>query len=257
MSNNEEIKILKLFIPPNINFNYEFDLQFEISNQATDIVQPKENTYNLAIQKPFYKIGDYADGFIKQNNKWYEQHYIKEVIFNGTESWQLSANQFRTFYRNIYNTSNGIANINDAATNYFKYQYTPREDIQAFDLANLNVTKNYAAFRVCVSNSSEIITVEEWKAKLQELNTQGNPLKLYYVLNTPELIECTEEQIQVLEQIIEDGTYKGVTHYFTEDEVKPTLELKYYRDLETIINKQEQLESTLNNVQAQILELGG
>ena len=236
--------------------NLTIDVQVEIADGATDIIEHEGNTYTIPIQNPFYKIGDFADGFIKQN-KWYEQHYIKEVIFTGTENWQLSSNQFRTFYRDIYNTSNGIANINDAATNYFKYQYTPREDIQAFDLANLNAAKNYAAFRVCVSNSSEITTVEEWKAKLQELNTQGNPLKLYYVLNTPELIECTAEQTQILEQIVKDGTFKEVTHFYTTEDLKPTIEVKYYKDLETLFNKQAELESTLNNVQAQLLELGG
>ena len=103
----------------------------------------------------------------------------------------------------------------------------------------------------------DLTTLSDFKAKLQELYNAGNPIKLYYILATPELIECTEEQTQALEQIIADGTYKGVTHYFTTQDLKPTIELTYYKDLETLFNKQEQLESTLNNVQAQILELGG
>ena len=253
---NEEIKILKLFIPPNINFNYEFDLQFEITNQATDIVQPKENTYNLAIQKPFYKIGDYADKFIKQDGKWYAQHYIFERILNGRESWKLSSNSYRTFYFDLYNFSNGIATTL-ALSNYFKNQHIFNADVQAFDLANLNQSKTYVAARFCVSNSSEITSIEEWKSKLQTLNEDGNPLKLYYILETPELIECTEEQIQVLEQIIADGTYKGVTHYYTTQDLKPTIELTYYKDLETLFKNQASIQATLNNVQAQILEIGG
>ena len=256
LSNNEEIKILKLFIPPNINFNYEFYLQFEISNQATDIVQPKENTYNLAIQKPFYKIGDYADKFIKQDGKWYEQHYIFERILNGSESWKLSSNSYRTFYFDLYNYSNGIATTL-ALSNYFKNQDIFNADVQAFDLANLNQSKTYVAARFCVSNSSEITSIEEWKSKLQTLNEDGNPVKVYYVLANPILIECTEEQTQVLEQIIADGTYKGVTHFYITEDLKPIIEVKYYKDLETLFNKQAELENALNNVQAQILELGG
>ena len=80
---------------------------------------------------------------------------------------------------------------------------------------------------------------------------------MYYILSTPELIECTSEQTQILEQIIKDGTYKEVTHFYTKEDLKPTIELTYYKDLETLFNKQAELENTLNNVQAQILELGG
>lgn len=63
--------------------------------------------------------------------------------------------------------------------------------------------------------------------------------------------------LAVVNQIKRNGTYKNVTHFYTTDETHPSMSLEYYKDLETLFNKQAELENTLNNVQAQILELGG
>ena len=98
--------------------------------------------------------------------------------------------------------------------------------------------------------------IERAKQKFGEIIAETN-LVFYYKTTTPEELDLTEEQAQVLEQIIEDGTYKGVTHFYTTEDLKPTMQVKYYKDLETLFNKQAELESTLNNVQAQLLELGG
>lgn len=59
-----------------------------------------------------------------------------------------------------------------------------------------------------------------------------------------EIIEpYTEQQAQAWEQIKALRTYKNITHINSEDETKPTLEVTYVRDLQTVIN----------NMQAQIL----
>ncbi len=236
--------------------NLTIDLQMEIKT-ATDFIEHKGNTYTLPIQKPFYKIGDYADKFTKQNNKWYEQHYIKELTITGGENWKTSGNKYTTYY-----VQPGIIINKNSATkklgicNYFEFvDIVWGKDIIACDIGNMY--ESFFDLRFCFGSNPEFSTVDEWKAKVKALYDAEKPIKFYCVLATPELIECTEEQVQVLEQIVKDGTYKGVTHYYTNDEVKPTIEVTYYKDLETIINKQEQMQATLNNVQAQILELGG
>ena len=221
---------------------------------ATNFVENESKTYIISVQKPFYKIGDYKDSFIRQNNKRYEQHNIKELIFTGNENWSKSTtiNAINRFTLIITDLLNGMPETADTFSNSFKaIKYSDAQ-------SQLGITHNSQLLIINHSFSeNETITLEQFKTKLQNLYNAGTPVKMYYILSTPELIECTEEQTQVLEQIIEDGTYKSVTHYYTTQELKATIEVKYYKDLETIINKQEQMQATLNNVQAQILELGG
>lgn len=67
----------------------------------------------------------------------------------------------------------------------------------------------------------------------------------------------TDNLSEAIEEIKKEGTYKGTTHYYTTDNLKATIKLTYYKDLEAIIDNQKQMQETLNNVQAQLLEMGG
>lgn len=218
---------------------------------ATNFVENESKTYIISLQKPFYKIGKYLDSFVKQDKKWYEQHYIKELALTGTENWTKSSavDNISRFNLTLNDLINKNAETIDVISNCFKsikYSESPTE---------LGVTHNGNI--LMINYSFDETTLENFKLKLQELNTAGTPIKIYYVLATPELLECTEEQTAVLEQIIADGTYKEVTHFYTTDDLKPTIELKYYKDLETLLKNQANIQETLNNVQAQLLEIGG
>ena len=263
---NANISSFSIYCAPNYDFNEEFDMQLELSDIATEIIKAEGNTYTLPIQKPFYKIGDYVDRFIKQANKWYEQHFIKEYIFTGNENWfdggTTTNNQY--IWSNPFEDANKsiLGNYNDdivspVLSNYFISIGNRPNNAGSVGISFVNFTNGETHLRVGVGLNSEYNTLELFKQKLQELNAAGTPVKMYYILSTPELIECTEEQTQILEQIIKDGTYKEVTHFYTTEDLKPIIEVKYYKDLETLFNKQAELENTLNNVQAQILELGG
>lgn len=251
---NANISSFAIYCASNYDFNEEFDMQLELSDIATEIIKAEGNTYPIPVQKPFYKIGDYADKFIKQANKWYEQHFIKELIFTGNENWSKSTaiNAINRFTLIITDLLNGMPETADTFSNSFKaIKYSDAQ-------SQLGITHNSQLLIINHSFSeNETITLEQFKTKLQNLYNAGTPVKMYYILSTPELIECTSEQTQILEQIIKDGTYKEVTHFYTKEDLKPTIEVKYYKDLETLFNKQVELENTLNNVQAQILELGG
>ena len=232
--------------------NLTIDVQVSIADE--DFIEHEGDEYVLPIQKPFYKIGEYADKFVKQDGKWYEQHNIKELIFTGNENWSKSTaiNAINRFTLIITDLLNGMPETVDTFSNSFKaIKYSDAQ-------SQLGITHNSQLLIINHSFSeNETITLEQFKTKLQNLYNAGTPVKMYYILATPELIECTEEQTQILEQIIKDGTYKEVTHFYTTEDLKPTMQVKYYKDLETLFNKQAELENTLNNVQAQILELGG
>lgn len=235
--------------------NLTIDVQVEISDEATDFIEHKGDEYVLPIQKPFYKLGDYADKFIKQNGKWYEQHNI--ALFDlSTTNWYAgsvqSGKDVKTKRWNSVNTiSNYIIYDNEAISNYFSENLT--NVLWGTDKIGFNLESNKINIRLPVDTASNETEVKNfWQEKAE---TQVP--YIYYRKATPELIECTSEQTQILEQIVKDGTYKGITHFYTTDDLKPTIELTYYKDLETLFKNQAEIQNTLNNVQAQILELGG
>lgn len=207
--------------------NYEFDLQLEISKEVTDIIEPKENTYILPIQKPFYKIGNYADKFVKQDGKWYEQHIVKEISFNGTENWMRGGNIYPSFHTIVGDIINKESTEQALGLcNYFKaYSSVWFVDIIGFDI--INIYSSEFTFRINLGSGSEITTVEAWKAKVQELYNAGTPIKLYYVLETPELIECTEEQTQILEQLNNLYLYEGINYLYSTDDPSPIFQFSY------------------------------
>ena len=266
LQNDEYFTNMTVYVPTTAlpTCNLTIDLQMEIKT-ATDFVEHQGNTYTLPIQKPFYKLGDYADAFIKQEGKWYEQHYIKEYIFNGTENFAKGGTSTNNQYiwDNPFTNANTqvLGNYNDDVvspllSNFFISIGNRSNNAGSIGISFVNFV-GYTQIRIGLGADSEYTTVDLFKSKLKELYDADNSVKVYYVLATPELIECTEEQTQVLEQIVKDGTYKEVTHFYTTEDLKPIIEVKYYKDLETLFNKQAELENTLNNVQAQILELGG
>lgn len=238
---------------------------------ATNFVENESKTYIISVQKPFYKIGKYLDSFVKQDKKWYEQHYIKELVLAGEESIDRNtvfenSVMVNTAENELYNpyvptdfdATYVMCNMLKATSRNDCYS-----DISVGGKTALGNTTGRLFITIAnietgvLSSDNDTTMTNKIKTWLQELYNAGTPIKIYYVLATPELIECTAEQTQILEQIIKDGTYKGVTHFYTTEDLKPTIEVKYYKDLETLFKNQANMQATLNNVQAQILELGG
>lgn len=91
--------------------------------------------------------------------------------------------------------------------------------------------------------NNEIITTE-YISTTGEL-TEGATVD--YILDEPKDLECTQEQNQALEKINELRTYKNETIIYSRDEVSPIIEIKYKKDIETM----------LNNVTEAIIATGG
>lgn len=158
----------------------------------------EQNAYILPIQEPLRKIGNYTDGFAVLDGQWYEQHYIKELILTGEEEWSQSLlNSFPTFLLTI---RTNMIKGKDGLCNYFKiYNSVWQLDLEGIEFYDIYL--NDFKFRINLGSNSEITTLEAWKAKVQELYNAGTPIKVYYVLATPELIECTEEQSDILNNL--------------------------------------------------------
>lgn len=227
LQEDEHITYINVYVPTTAlpTCNLTIDLQMEI-NEASDFIEHKGNTYTLPIQKPFYKIGDYTDKFIKQNNKWYEQHYIKEYDVTGNESWTFQKN-VGSFYK--YQCARLIGdklNILNAPLlcNYFEQITVAQSD--GADLKEGIANGLYPDYSIMFLVKN-LTTLDDFKAKLQELYNAGNPIKLYYILATPELIECTEEQSQILEQLNNLYLYEGINYLYSTDDLSPIFEFSY------------------------------
>lgn len=199
-------------------------IQIELGSEATDYIPHESYTKVLPIQQEMCKIGDYEDTFVKVDGKWYEQHNIKKLVLDGTESWSKSS---RTDI-NRYVLNQNIGTILNAQTidiicSHFK-AITPSQS----DAGNIGIAKyNNTGFLINIDvNDINFSTLEEFKTWLS-----NNNVTVYYVLATPELLECTEEQSAILNSFY---TYKGITNISVDGIA--TLKVNYKKDLETIIN---------------------
>lgn len=221
-------------------------MQVEKGSIATDIVEHKESNYIVPIQKPFYKIGDYADNFIKQNGKWYEQHYIAKFdLSNPDIDWkedgaEQTINTLRWF------SSVNIQNINesqskDTLSNYFSINNAGYN----YDTVGYNIERAQVRVRLPI----DISTPEQVKAFWQEKAKILTPY-IYYVLSEPVLVECTKEQVEVLDQLSQIRFYRGANNIFTTEDIA-LLQAEYGVDIKTYIDNR------LANINAQILDIVG
>lgn len=229
--------------------------QLELGSTATDYVAHQEQNYSIYTQQPFRSIGTTRDVFIKKTDgKWYERHNVYRKIFDGTENWDVQwgeAETKRYGYRcdisnAVYPTSSD--DVSSVKSNFYN-TYTQNKLFRAYGHADF--VENGICIRT--NNSQTIIknndytSLDSFKTYLATQYTNGTPVYADYILSTPNDILCTEEQTEQLEAFVKARTYKNVSHFYSEDEVSPYLELEYVRDLETVIN----------NLSNAIVSLGG
>lgn len=213
---SEDVK----FIRCNIDNTYLETFQLEEGTTLTEYVEHKEQIYTMPTQQPFRKIEDYEDTFVKQNGKWHESHLIKKLILDGTESWVYDTTNNRFYFAKNAGQKSG---------------YIISSSFLKGDTTKNNNTCEIWTSAILIRNES-INTVEDLKAWLVEKNANGTPVEVHYVLETPELIECTPEQNEILDQIENEAqTYKNITHIYSTDEVSPIFDLECFKDIETLI----------------------
>lgn len=204
-------------------------IQLEKSSVATNYQAHKEQNIVIPTQKPMQAIGNIRDTFVKENGIWYEKHSLAKLILDGTINYFSSKHstlytESSGFYRFILDgkaiTSNG--DINSGKSNYL--QYLPGTAQSVYDKTCLwwegNTNYNYASLPV-----TSLKDANDW---LKERYSEENPLYIQYLLEIPEMLLCTQEQITALETMLKAKTYTGITHIYSEDEISPYIDLKYY-----------------------------
>lgn len=173
-------------------------LQLELGTEATNYepyVEPIET--HIFLDSPLYKIGDYADTLCYAEQK--VERYIKELILTGEEEWfeYSLADTYRiSLSGNTGITAHGLST-------HFKCVATTSELVHGSFVSGTN--SSYFKYE----NSS----LSDFKSYLTEQYAAGTPVKVWYVLATPE----TESV-----ELPEVPTFNGTTVLDVNTEVKPS-----------------------------------
>ena len=205
--------------------------QLEKGSTATDYEEHKEQKIILDIQQEML-TGDYFDLEKKK-----EVHGWNKIILTGTERFFYNSN-YKYFIYAVADIKNDNNNVLVKSTHF--------KGIKKSESANSkdSVYTDNGSNLYFVNTDYE--TVEEFKAKLQELYNVGTPVEIWYKLATPTELDLTDAQIQQLEQLNKLRFYKNVNNIFTLEDIA-LLQATYSVDIQT----------KLNNINNQLLEMGG
>lgn len=226
------------------------NFQIEEGTTATDYIAHEEQNYPVDMQESFRAIGDVRDCFVlKEDGKWYERHNIKRIIADGVN------------YKARYLFPNGYLSIADNTNTYVKNALKTKSintvgNVLSNKLKTISqnsmVTKNNMGVAIAVSGEIYIklddatSETNTWTTDTVNAFLQENPLTIDYALAEPYYLECTEQQTQQLKALLKAKTYKNITNITTD--TIAVLDVDYKRDLETIINNQNQAIIALGGV---------
>lgn len=236
-----------------INIDYTMYVQLENGKTNTDWIKPEIQQRIFPVQQPMFE----GDKFVKQDKKWYEQHCVKTEIMLTFPTTNIEVcGTFANFQTNrniafaVVKNDLKITNVrNDILCDKLKAKdnsmWGGKEDgIQTY--INSNKFMISIPFEDIEKNFGEELTINNYSQAFRKY-INDNPLKIYYKLAEPELIECTEAQSKVLDEIYSKAhTYKNITNISAESaEVNPIVSLKYLKDVETEHNK---LQAQINEI---------
>lgn len=204
------------------NETFEFQLWANIEEQK-DYVRYAGEEYVLPIQQPML-LGDY---FEKETDGWKEVHGWGKRTFTGGFSMNYGTSIFNYPNNDIVNQA---THNRDALCNMFKF------DTRTYGMTNME--NGYFAtqpeYNAIFFKEESCTTAEEFNAKLAELNSEGNPLTVFYKTQTPTKLACTEAQSQVLDQLSELPLFKGINNVTADDlallQMTYTVDTKAYID---------------------------
>lgn len=220
-------------------------LQLEDGNTSTEIVKAENQEFVVDVQQPLFE----GDTFVRQDGKWYEKHCVKTEIMLTFPTTNIEVcGTFANFQINrniafaVVKNDLKITNVrNDILCDKLKAKdnsmWGGKEDgIQTY--INSNKFMISIPFEDIEKNFGEELTINNYSQAFRKY-INDNPLKIYYKLAEPELIECTEAQNKVLDEIYSKAhTYKNITNILAESaEVNPIVNVKYLKDTEAEHNK--------------------
>lgn len=235
-----------------INIDYTVYVQLKSGKTNTDWIKPEIQQRISPVQQTMFE----GDTFVKQDAKWCEKHNWKTMSFDGQNMASQAGGTFADFKENgnvvrVFKVSDLL--ISSVRDDILCDKLPVRKDsmwngkdygIQTYqNQNNIEISLPYADVE---KNYGEELTVDNYtKAYYKYL--QDNELTIYYKLAEPVLLECTEAQSKVLDEIYSKAhTYKNITNISAESaEINPIVYVKYLKDTETEHNK---LQAQINEI---------
>ena len=224
--NTEEAKFVRFtFNVSKINWD---SIQLEIGETATDYIAHEEQTLTMPIQQEMLE----GDKFEKVNGVWKEKHTWNSIAFTDNKTGWFKSGVTKTNAYGRENVITGLPILTEETSKCTHFKYSDNTT-SPFSYASRS-DNIYLCFPLGTAE-----TLEEFKSLMQEQTDAGTPVRVYYKLAEPYYLDCTSEQIAILDEIEETlHTYKNGTHVYCTDEISPIFNVRYTRDQEAYIKDQ-------------------
>lgn len=220
------------------------ELMVEVSDEKSKYTEGQQEVYNLPIQQPM--LSKDKDTFVKEDGNWFEVHGWENYVITGNESWTQLNNiegWYEAFCAEITGeTNSGRSVVANIKSNMFLAKSLDDMFVQKISGIGARANGNIV---IAFDSSYGITSINSFKAKLQELYNAGTPVEIWYKLTTPTKLPCTPEQVEVLEELYNNETYRPVTNIFTQEDLA-NLKLNYVADTKLYIDNK------INTMQANI-----
>ena len=227
-------------------------LQLEDGNTATEIEKAENQEYLVDVQQPMFE----GDTFVKQDAKWCEKHNWKTMSFDGQNMASQAGGTFADFKENgnIVRTFEIKDLLISSVRNDIFCDKLPRQADSMWNGKSTGIQSWQGQNKILISlpfddvekKYGQKLTVDNYVTAFY-MYLQNEVLIISYPLAEPILLECTEAQSKVLDEIYSKAhTYKNITNISAESsEVNPIVSLKYLKDVETEHNK---LQAQINEI---------
>lgn len=256
---NKNVTILKTNKETTNNYDISNVLvtKYDASNVDTKYIEHQEQSYLVDVQQPMFE----GDTFVKQDGKWYEKHCVKTEIMLTFPTTNIEVcGTFANFQINrniafaVVKNDLKITNVrNDILCDKLKAKdnsvWGGKEDgIQTYINSNKFVIS--IPFEDIEKNFGEELTINNYSQAFRKYINDNGPFKIYYLLAEPAMLECTEAQSKVLDEIYNKAhTYKNITNISAESaEVNPIINVKYLKDTEKYI--EDKITNALTEINA-------
>lgn len=191
-----------------------------VNNSSSDFVEHQEQTITMPVQQEMLE-GDYFN-FDKEK----EIHNWVKLTLDGTEDWNLD-NTYQGIYQYSFQPPKSAIyndNTKNIESNYFRGVAFQPDSWKKDNCITMYTTSNVRYIRIMTSRYK---TVDEFKALLKEKHDAGNPVIVYYKLETPIELNFTEKQKTAAKQFKAITPYKNITHIYSTDEITPKMVVDY------------------------------
>lgn len=236
------------------------------SESNKDYVSGQKQNYNLHINDlELNGINDIRDSFVVELDNSYSHKKIKKLYLKKLYNIKKIL-YFEYKHTSIFDENRGFYQIrlidckinigSDESKKYYKINYLKvvnnNGSQQTFNTYEEGFWKeNNKVYGYFILPFTTLADANNW---LQELNTQGNPLKILYPLEEPKLIDLTDdypELVKDVEYLINNfKTFKEVTHVEVDNGY---IDLEYVKSTELALKN---IQQQIYNISALMLEGG-